>query len=69
MATSDPRVLIKQYDGRRLYRPGTGSYMTLDGLATMVEDGEDFVVHEARTGEDITPAILKRIILERATHG
>jgi polyhydroxyalkanoate synthesis regulator protein len=69
MATSEHSVLIKQYGGGRLYRPGTGSYMTLDDLAVMVEDEENFVVCEARTGEDITATILRRIILQRATHG
>ena len=34
----------------------------------MVEDDEDFVVYEAKTGEDITRSILKQII-QRASHG
>jgi polyhydroxyalkanoate synthesis regulator protein len=35
----------------------------------MVEDEEAFVVHDAASGEDITPSILKPIIIERARHG
>jgi polyhydroxyalkanoate synthesis regulator protein len=61
MAPSQP-VLIKRYDGRRLYRPDVGSYLTLDDLAVMVEDDDAFTVREAATGEDITPSILKQII-------
>jgi polyhydroxyalkanoate synthesis regulator protein len=64
----DP-VLIKRYDGRRLYRPDAGTYLSLDDLAAMVEDEEAFAVHEAATGEDITAAILQQIIRKRALHG
>jgi len=60
MGLSDP-VLIKRYDGRRLYRPDAGTYLTLDDLAAMVEDDTPFTVREAATGEDITPSILQQI--------
>jgi len=69
MAKPGEPVTIEQYANRRLYNPGAGGYVTLEDLARMVEDEEDFVVCEARTGEDITRSILKRIILERANHG
>ena len=62
-------VLIKRYAGRRLYHPGNGAYLTLDDLAAMVEDDEDFAVRDAATGEDVTPTILKQIIRKRARHG
>jgi len=68
MAPSGP-VLVKRYDGRRLYRPDEGRYLTLDDVAAMVEDDEPFTVREAATGEDITPSILKQIIRKRALHG
>ena len=68
MALSGP-VLIKRYDNRRLYRPDAGRYLTLDDLAAMAEDDEPFTVHEAATGDDITPSILKQIIRKRALHG
>ena len=42
--------------------------MTLDDLGAMVEDEEDFVVHDAKTGDDITQAVLKQIIVGRARH-
>jgi polyhydroxyalkanoate synthesis regulator protein len=62
-------VFIKQYDGRRLYRPDAGTYLTLDDLAVMVEEDEAFTVREAATGDDITPSILLKIIRRRALHG
>jgi polyhydroxyalkanoate synthesis repressor PhaR len=62
-------VLIKRYDNRRLYHPDAGIYVTLDDLAAMVEDEDDFTVREAATGEDITPMILQQIIRKRALHG
>ena len=69
MATPSQPVSIKRYGGRRLYHSAAGRYMTLDDLAAMVEDDEDFVVHETKTGEDITSTILKQIIRQRAIHG
>ena len=62
-------VLIKRYAGRRLYHTGTGAYLALDDIARMVEDDQDFAVREAKTGDDITPSILRQIIRKRALHG
>ena len=45
---------IKKYANRRLYNTGTSTYVTLEDLAVMVKDGDDFVVEDAKTGEDIT---------------
>jgi polyhydroxyalkanoate synthesis repressor PhaR len=63
------RVIIKKYANRRLYHPAAGSYLTIDDLGAMVEDEEEFVVYDAKTGEDITQFVLKQIIVERARHG
>ncbi len=62
-------VLIKQYAGRRFYQPAAGRYLTLDELAAMVEDEEDFAVIEAESGIDITSSILRQIIRKRTLHG
>jgi polyhydroxyalkanoate synthesis repressor PhaR len=62
-------VTIKRYAHQRLYAPAAGRYVTLEDLAGMVEDEEAFVVLEAASGENITPSILKQIIIERARHG
>ena len=54
---------------RAALRPAAARYVTLEDLAAMVEDDEDFVVYEAKTGEDVTRSVLKQIIVERAHHG
>jgi polyhydroxyalkanoate synthesis repressor PhaR len=65
MANSTEPVTIKKYANRRLYNTGTSTYVTLEDLASMVKAGEDFVVYDAKTGEDITRAVLAQIIFEQ----
>ena len=65
MAKSDKPIKIKKYANRRLYNTGTSSYVTLEDLAVMVKAGEDFVVEDAKTGEDITRSVLAQIIFEQ----
>ena len=62
--TEEP-VTIKKYANRRLYNTGTSAYVTLEDLAAMVKKGEDFVVYDAKTGEDITRSVLTQIIFEQ----
>ena len=62
--TAEP-VTIKKYANRRLYNTGTSTYVTLEDLAAMVKSGEDFVVYDAKTGEDITRSVLAQIIFEQ----
>jgi polyhydroxyalkanoate synthesis repressor PhaR len=65
MAKSDEPIKIKKYANRRLYNTGTSTYVTLEDLAVMVKAGEDFVVEDAKTGEDITRSVLAQIIFEQ----
>ena len=65
MADEKEPVTIKKYANRRLYNTGTSTYVTLEDLATMVKNGEDFVVFDAKTGEDITRSVLAQIIFEQ----
>ena len=65
---NDP-VTIKKYANRRLYNTATSSYVTLDHLCQMVKDGVEFVVYDAKTGEDITRAVLTQIIVEEEGKG
>ena len=58
-------ITIKKYANRRLYNTGTSTYVTLEDLATMVKNGEDFMVYDAKTGEDITRSVLAQIIFEQ----
>jgi polyhydroxyalkanoate synthesis repressor PhaR len=65
MAKTDGPVTIKKYANRRLYNTGTSTYVTLEDLATMVKNGEEFAVSDAKTGEDITRSVLTQIIFEQ----
>lgn len=62
-------VVIKKYANRRLYNTSTSSYVTLDDLSRMVKEGHDFVVFDAKTGDDITRAVLTQIIVEEEQKG
>ncbi|MGB1006081.1 MAG: polyhydroxyalkanoate synthesis repressor PhaR [Thalassobaculaceae bacterium] len=65
----DDVVVIKKYANRRLYNTASSSYVTLDNLCQMIKDGDDFVVFDAKTGEDITRAVLTQIIVEEEAKG
>lgn len=73
MTQSNPeggaRTVIKKYANRRLYNTATSSYVTLDHLCDMVKSDEDFVVYDAKTGEDITRSVLTQIIFEQEGKG
>ncbi len=66
---SRPPVVVKKYANRRLYNTESSSYITLDNLADMVRAGRDFVVYDARTGDDITRSVLTQIIVEEESKG
>jgi polyhydroxyalkanoate synthesis repressor PhaR len=65
MATEKKPTVIKKYANRRLYHTGTSTYVTLDDLAGMVKNGEDFAVFDAKTREEITRSVLTQIIFEQ----
>lgn len=69
MAKSQEPVTIKKYANRRLYNTGTSTYVTLEDLANMVKEGEDFVVYDAKNGDDITHSVLTQIIFEQENKG
>ena len=62
-------IIIKKYANRRLYNTAKSSYVTLDHLAQMVRDGQDFVVNDAKTNDDITRGVLAQIIFEEEAKG
>ena len=64
-----PPVVVKKYANRRLYNTESSSYITLDNLADMVRVGRDFVVYDARSGDDITRGVLTQIIVEEESKG
>src|SRR5580700_1187203 len=62
-------VVVKKYANRRLYNTATSSYVTLEDLAKMIKEGGDFIVHDAKTNEDITRSVLTQIIVEQEQKG
>jgi polyhydroxyalkanoate synthesis repressor PhaR len=62
-------VVVKKYANRRLYNTETSSYITLDNLAEMIRAGRDFVVFDAKSGDDITRGVLTQIIVEEESKG
>ncbi|WP_419903665.1 polyhydroxyalkanoate synthesis repressor PhaR [Kiloniella sp.] len=67
--TNDEAIVIKKYANRRLYNTATSSYVTLDHLCQMVKDDVDFVVYDAKSGNDITRSVLTQIIVEEEGKG
>ena len=65
----DAPVVVKKYANRRLYNTQSSSYVTLEDLCQMVKEGVDFVVRDAKTGEDITRSVLTQIIVEEEAKG
>lgn len=58
-------VVIKKYANRRLYNTETSTYVTLEDLASMVRSDRDFVVYDAKSGDDLTHSVLTQIIVEQ----
>ncbi len=58
-------VVIKKYANRRLYNTETSTYVTLDDLAQMVRSDRDFVVYDAKSGDDLTHSVLTQIIVDQ----
>ena len=67
-ANGEP-VVIKKYANRRLYNTRSSSYITLDHLAKMTREDIEFKVVDAKTGVDITHAILTQIIMDEEAGG
>lgn len=65
----DDMIIVKKYANRRLYDTGRSSYVTLDDLCDMIKEGQEFVVQDAKTGEDLTQSVLTQIIVEQESRG
>ncbi len=68
-ASDKAPITIKKYANRRLYNTGTSTYVTLDDLADLVKAGDEFIVVDAKSGEDITRSVLTQIIFEQESRG
>jgi polyhydroxyalkanoate synthesis repressor PhaR len=64
MTESVNPVVIKKYGNRRLYNTATSGYENLESLAGMAKCGDNFVVYDAKSGDDITRSVLQHIIAE-----
>lgn len=69
MTDKSEQTVIKKYANRRLYNTGTSTYVTLEDLSEMVKAEEDFVVFDAKSGDDITRSVLTQIIFEHENKG
>jgi polyhydroxyalkanoate synthesis repressor PhaR len=65
----DEPTVIKKYANRRLYDTGRSSYVTLEDLCELVKEGHDFVVYDAKSGEDLTRQVLTQIIVDQESNG
>jgi polyhydroxyalkanoate synthesis repressor PhaR len=68
MPRPETPIVIKKYDNRRLYNAGAGVYASLEDLAAMVRQDEDFIISDARTDEDITWSVLMLITPPTTEH-
>ena len=67
--TTGKVAVVKKYANRRLYDTSSSAYVTLEDLSALVKRGTDFLVQDARTGEDITRQVLTQIIVEEENRG
>lgn len=65
----DDIIIVKKYANRRLYDTGRSSYVTLDDLCEMIKEGQEFVVQDAKSGDDLTQQVLTQIIVEQESRG
>ncbi|MEO1562926.1 MAG: polyhydroxyalkanoate synthesis repressor PhaR [Pseudomonadota bacterium] len=63
--TETKPIIIKKYANRRLYDTATSKYIVLTDLVSLIEEGVDFRVEDAKTGEDLTRSVLNQIIFEK----
>jgi polyhydroxyalkanoate synthesis repressor PhaR len=64
----DARI-IKKYPNRRLYDTEISSYVTLEDVRQLIIEGEGFEVRDAKTGKDLTRAVLLQILAEHEDIG
>ncbi|KLD69341.1 polyhydroxyalkanoate synthesis repressor PhaR, partial [Xanthomonas hyacinthi DSM 19077] len=61
--------IIKKYPNRRLYDTEISSYITIEDVRQLIIDGEEFEVRDAKTGEDLSRAVLLQIIADKEQDG
>jgi len=56
--------LIKRYENRKLYDAGARRYVTIEDIARLITGGEDVLVQDQKSGDDITSVVLAQVILD-----
>ena len=62
-------VLIKRYANRKLYNTETSRYITLKGIADLLDEDQEVKVIDNETGEDITSVTLSQILVDTERGG
>lgn len=57
--------IIKRYPNRKLYDTEAKRYVTLDGIAALIREGEEVTIIDHKTDEDLTALTLTQIIFEQ----
>jgi polyhydroxyalkanoate synthesis repressor PhaR len=60
---------IKKYSNRKLYHTNRKQYITLDGIAALIQAGDPVQVLDNETGDDITAQILTQVVLQTRSGG
>ena len=60
----DEPVLIKRYANRKLYNTRSSRYITLKGIAELIEQGSEVRVVDNESGEDITSVTLSQTLVD-----
>ncbi|OGT29025.1 MAG: polyhydroxyalkanoate synthesis repressor PhaR [Gammaproteobacteria bacterium RBG_16_51_14] len=61
--------IIKKYPNRRLYDTEASKYITLEDVKNLVLSGQEFIVIDVKSDEDLTRNILLQIIIEQEHDG
>jgi polyhydroxyalkanoate synthesis repressor PhaR len=56
---------IKRYPNRKLYNTEAKHYITLEGIAELIREGEEVTIIDHNTQEDLTAITLTQIIFEQ----
>ena len=65
---ADEPILIKRYENRKLYDSSRSTYVTLEEIASLIREGREIRVIDAKTNEDLTRSTLALIVLEGERH-
>lgn len=58
-------IIVKRYPNRKLYNTKAKKYITLEGVAQLIREGEEVQILDHATGEDLTAVTLTQIIFEQ----